>query len=924
MSNYSSLKSAIDANIKANGRREITGPVLNAILNAVVNSLGDGYLFRGVAIPSTNPGTPDQNVAYLAITEGTYTHMGGLSVTDGELSVFSYNGAWSKIPLALVPTKTSQLDNDLRFVTSEEMGESLSSKQDTIQDLSEIRSGAALGATSYQKPSAGIPSTDMTSAVQNSLQIADNSDHRPYNSSNPDGMGYLVLKKNKTFASQVTDTNTIYEIRYDFNLNSATVVIPSGCVLKFNGGKVSNGTIVGRKTIINWDNEKIFGANLYLSGVFSSELNPIMFGVLTSNSNSAFSVLENTHKNANNVGVPVNYRGIVLIEINITNSFSSIPVKYGVDFCGCRFIVGNETNYSGALFTINNDNTETSITIQGSELDKTLLSSIAELPDYPLLLISSDNTPLAPRVGYSQVYMREDIAYVNRKWASNAPIYTYSTQESEVSSKYVRVDEREKYFKNIVFERKADNTAMIFLLFCEKQFNITIDNVVSITPSSTLIGDRIIYIKKCVNVHVSNIVFNGSYSLSNSYGYGIELENVADITIENMYGNAPWHLFAATCLNGCVIKNSWIQGFDCHAYGRNVTIENCQIDSFLQLGYAFFGYAIVKNSVFHGLGDMKCFYCSIGCHASLKIQNCALSMVSNGSLIYVQLEEPDERGRRTDIVWDVHPNISIDGLTIEQHGDSYLYITHTPTDSLRTFSNTPAFDFSRIVCSGVLNLNLKQRDTLSFPKKPKLTFLNTDLSAINVQNVQIGADGLKEESLSELEFINCHFDFATIQKIQAFAKMSYPVLFDGCSVDNCQESNIAFNNILVFKNSKISVYNREQVTVSIVQAIYENCEFDAPKKVVFSSTDTFKTRLVNCRSTNQSSGLIYGLTTYIPKYYNISPVAYMQFALDDIIYSASQPSFGASIKFARWYDTANKKMELWNGSAWVNMDGSAL
>lgn len=231
MSNYSSLKSAIDANIKANGRREITGPVLNAILNAVVNSLGDGYLFRGVAIPSTNPGTPDQNVAYLAITEGTYTHMGGLSVTDGELSVFSYNGAWSKIPLALVPTKTSQLDNDLRFVTSEEMGESLSSKQDTIQDLSEIRSGAAL---------------------------ANNSDHRPYNSSNPDGMGYLVLKKNKTFAEQVTEEDTIYEIRYDFDLGGGSVTIPEGCVLSFNGGSLSNGTLSGDDFRVEADLVKVF------------------------------------------------------------------------------------------------------------------------------------------------------------------------------------------------------------------------------------------------------------------------------------------------------------------------------------------------------------------------------------------------------------------------------------------------------------------------------------------------------------------------------------------------------------------------------------------------------------------------------------------------------------------------------------------
>lgn len=66
---------------------------------------------------------------------------------------------------------------------------------------------------------------------------------RPYDSQNPNGMGYLVLEKDKTFASQVTETNTIYEIRYDFSLGGVTVTIPSGCVLKFNGGTISNGTI---------------------------------------------------------------------------------------------------------------------------------------------------------------------------------------------------------------------------------------------------------------------------------------------------------------------------------------------------------------------------------------------------------------------------------------------------------------------------------------------------------------------------------------------------------------------------------------------------------------------------------------------------------------------------------------------------------
>lgn len=52
-----------------------------------------------------------------------------------------------------------------------------------------------------------------------------------------DGMGYIILRKNKSFAEQVTKENTIYEIRYDFTLTE-DVTIPENCVLKFNGGSI--------------------------------------------------------------------------------------------------------------------------------------------------------------------------------------------------------------------------------------------------------------------------------------------------------------------------------------------------------------------------------------------------------------------------------------------------------------------------------------------------------------------------------------------------------------------------------------------------------------------------------------------------------------------------------------------------------------
>jgi hypothetical protein len=98
MSDYSSLKATINANIKANNNHEITGAITNSVLNAMVDSLGAGYQFKGVATP-TNPGsaqTPDYKCFYIATTPGTYTYLGGLVVADGEVAILKWDSAWTK------------------------------------------------------------------------------------------------------------------------------------------------------------------------------------------------------------------------------------------------------------------------------------------------------------------------------------------------------------------------------------------------------------------------------------------------------------------------------------------------------------------------------------------------------------------------------------------------------------------------------------------------------------------------------------------------------------------------------------------------------------------------------------------------------------------------------------------------------------
>lgn len=98
MSEYSSLKATINANVKTNNNQEITGSIMNSVLNAMVNSLGVGYQFIGVATP-TNPvsaQTPDYKCFYIATTPGTYTNLGGLVVADGEVALLKWDTTWTK------------------------------------------------------------------------------------------------------------------------------------------------------------------------------------------------------------------------------------------------------------------------------------------------------------------------------------------------------------------------------------------------------------------------------------------------------------------------------------------------------------------------------------------------------------------------------------------------------------------------------------------------------------------------------------------------------------------------------------------------------------------------------------------------------------------------------------------------------------
>lgn len=120
-------------------------------------------MFKIYLVPSTDPQTSNIKDEYVALEDNGSYSWEQIGTTAVDLSNYSTTAEMN----AAIATALNA------YYTKSEVDTMLSNKQDTISDLNDIRSGASAGSTAYQKPNTGIPSTDMSQAVQTSLSKAD-------------------------------------------------------------------------------------------------------------------------------------------------------------------------------------------------------------------------------------------------------------------------------------------------------------------------------------------------------------------------------------------------------------------------------------------------------------------------------------------------------------------------------------------------------------------------------------------------------------------------------------------------------------------------------------------------------------------------------------------------------------------------------
>lgn len=111
--------------------------------------------------------------------------------------------------------------------------------------------------------------------------------NKRYNKLDFSGLGKVYLRKNIInevnilLQKDINKDNTIYIIQYDYDLGGATIEVPEGCILDFQGGSLSNGVVIGTNTIVK-ASKKAFELDIKLSGSWEADvINSSCFGLVS-------------------------------------------------------------------------------------------------------------------------------------------------------------------------------------------------------------------------------------------------------------------------------------------------------------------------------------------------------------------------------------------------------------------------------------------------------------------------------------------------------------------------------------------------------------------------------------------------------------------------------------------------------------------
>lgn len=450
--------------------------------------------------------------------------------------------------------------------------------------------------------------------------------------------------------------------------------------------------------------EKAFSSN-------KKAISPITFGILDAKDGiEAYDILFKTHTYANSQNLPVVYKGVKEIRIEIPSNAKSIPLSSYTDFSNTQITVLNRKK-DLFLFTLYNEMMPIDIKPQSIDLGE-YKKTIIEKGKY-LLSVEDQNPWVLERVGYGGAFMRKDIFFVVNGQSKNHPICPYNNKQSNLRCKYVKVDTSKKVIKNLTFLRDSLSKSKTFMLKVCGQYNVLIENIDIKTPENdSLYGDACIQINDSYKVKLNTINICGTYSQLKKYGYGISMNNVSDFEADNLNATAKWGVFGTYNVSNVTIKNSILNRFDIHCYGKNIISSNCIYKDVYNQYSSVFGFIKYYNCTFDHCTPVLLepsynaytpFY--------ILIKNCNFIVSEEKNyIIYARkmVKGKNEREELQEIYW---PSVTIDKMRI---------IDNDNVNKLLLFYNDKSYYDRPIV--GNLSIELCHIDYLSKNTNEKCLF----------------------------------------------------------------------------------------------------------------------------------------------------------------------------------------------------------
>ena len=328
-------------------------------------------------------------------------------------------------------------------------------------------------------------------------------------------------------------------------------------------------------------------------------ISPFDFGLAEAETDSArYEALYATHAKAVETGAEVSYQGVGTLVIEVTESSRPIPLTRHNDFAGLHLIVKN-SDKTQCLFTML-DTLWQSVELTPSAVDSGDFTANTMLSEGIWMLLVEDAHPwVGNRSGHNYGAMRKDILLIRNGLSQNKPTSSYATDSTLMTTKVHVTDNSPKVITDLTITRDTSSTAKTYCFDIRGINNLKISKLRINTPDTkNLYADAAINIENSTNVVLEDVTIEGTYSRTNKYGYGIQMNNVWNSRFLRLTANANWGIFGTNNLNNTTLKDCNINRFDIHCYGRDVFMYNCKFNNLYNQFSSVFGTILFEECRF--------------------------------------------------------------------------------------------------------------------------------------------------------------------------------------------------------------------------------------------------------------------------------------------------------------------------------------